>query len=76
MFEFRCPACAALAYSSALEASRCPACGVDDLEAIGIAGRADISARPAEPLELVPPAASAPMNASVQAVRAAQGLGG
>jgi hypothetical protein len=73
MIEFRCSVCAALAYSSADAPgfSTCPACGAAGLEALGAAGKA--KTRPAEPQELD---LSAPMNASVQAVRAPQGLRG
>jgi transcription initiation factor IIE alpha subunit len=57
MFEFRCPACEALAYSSvqAPSAHGCPSCGAD-LEEIGSARKLS------------------PMNSSVVAVTAAEGL--
>jgi hypothetical protein len=69
MIEYRCPACEALAYSSAPAGSSfggCPSCGAQ-LEEVGAPGR------PGErrhPHDFEP----APMNASVEAVRAAQGL--
>ena len=67
MFEFRCPACEALAYSSVQtpHTGGCPSCGVADLEEIKVAEKAQTAPRRA-PL--------APMNFSVAAVRAAEGL--
>ena len=75
MIEYRCPACEALAYSAAggLRRGGCPACGAD-LQEGDVAARS----RPREPQpeELIPPYEPFPMNASVQAVRAPEGLRG
>ena len=76
MIEFRCTACEALAYSSVPipNAEGCPACGAD-LEEIAVGARAQPSPREPQPEELLPPYASpVAMNASVTAVRAAEGL--
>jgi hypothetical protein len=76
MFEFRCPACEALAYSSvqAPNVDGCPSCGAD-LEELGSAGRPQTLPRQPRPddspLSYAP---LAPMNSSVVAVRAAEGL--
>ena len=69
MIEYRCRACEALAYSSAPPGSGiggCPSCGAP-LEEVGAAGR-PAEPRPSHDFE------PAPMNASVEAVRAAEGL--
>lgn len=65
MIEYRCPVCAALAYSAArgLSPRECPACGAD-LEEVGVAG----------PSRSAP--ATVPMNASVHAVRESEGSRG
>ena len=78
MIEYRCPTCAALAFSSAsdLRVSGCPACGAG-LEEVGVAGRSQSSPREPRPEELTPLyAPTAAMNASVRAVRAGMALPG
>lgn len=73
MFEYRCPACEAVAYSSAANGSSlggCPACG-NPLDEAGAARRLRSSRRAPRPEELIPPYARAvPLHTSVQAVRA------
>jgi hypothetical protein len=76
MFKYRCPACAAVAYSAAsdLSASGCLTCGAD-LDEADVATGSYPSPREPRPEELVPLyAPSAGMNSSVRAARAADGL--
>ena len=76
MLEFRCPACTALAYSSASDPrfGKCPSCGAADLEKVGVVRP---SQHEPQPLGLSPPYGDPfAMNSSVRAVLPPEGLRG